>query len=125
MSNAPQIGDVLLARLPTHLPPGHEQQGLRPILVIADSHKVGTPRYELIYGAPLTSQHAAWIKADPSLYPLLLKGVGGLVQDSAVLLEHARGIDAARIVRQLGTLTDDEYNPIRGIIAKMFDFGLE
>ena len=93
------------------------------MLVVADPRHVGEPRYEVVYAAPLTSQHYAWRRVDSSLYPLLKKGVGGLTQDSAVLCEHARGIDATRIVRQLGTLTEDEYEPIRTVLERMF--GLE
>lgn len=124
VNDAPWIGDVLLARLPTHAPPGHEQQGLRPVLVVADPSRVGTPRYAVVFAAPLTSQHFAWRRIDSSLYPLLKRGVGGLTQDSAVLLEHARGIDAARVVRRLGTLSADEYAPIRKGLEQMFDFGV-
>ncbi len=122
MSDAPQIGDVLVARLPVYVPPGHEQQGLRPVLVVGDPSRIGTPRYAVVFAAPLTSQHFAWRRVDSSLYPLLKKGVGGLTQDSAVLLEHARGIDATRIVRRLGTLSDDEYNPIKTGLERMFGF---
>lgn len=123
MSDTPKIGDVLLARLPTHAPPGREQQGLRPVVVVADPHGAGEPRYEVVFGVPLTSQHFAWRRVDSSLYPLLKKGAGGLTQDSAALCEHARGFDAARVVRQLGALTENEYAPIRMVLERMF--GLE
>ncbi len=122
MADAPQIGDVLLMKLPTHAPPGHEQQGLRPVIVVAEPGRAGRPRYELVYGAPLTTSIDAWTSTDASLYPVLKAGAGGLPRDSVVLIEHARGIDAARVVRRLGKLTDDEYAPIRQVIEKMFGF---
>ena len=121
-TNTPTIGEVLLLRLPVYTPPGREQQGLRPALVIAEPRRGGKTRFEIVFSAPLTSQHEAWTKVDPNLYPLLKKGVGGLVHDSAVLLEHARGVDAARVVRRLGKLTPDEYAPVRRLLGQMFDF---
>lgn len=123
MNSAPAIGEVLLLRLPVHTPPGREQQGLRPVLVIAEPGRAGNARFEMIFSAPLTSQQGAWTKVDPNLYPTLKKGVGGLVHDSAVLLEHARGVDAARVVRRLGKLTPGEYAPVRRLLGQMF--GLE
>lgn len=108
-------------RLPTHVPPGHEQQGLRPVVVVAEPKRAGRPRFEIVYGAPMTTQHLAWTEVDAALYPLLKKGVGGLVYDSAVLVEHARGIDAVRVVRRLGKLTPAQYAPIRQLLEVMFD----
>lgn len=109
-------------RLPVHTPPAREQQGLRPVLVVAEPRRAGKTRFEIVFSAPLTSQHEAWVRVDPSLYPLLKKGVGGLVHDSAVLLEHARGVDAARVVRRLGKLTPEQYAPVRQLLEHMFGF---
>ena len=122
MPSAPEAGEVLLLRLPIHTPPGREQQGLRPVLVVAEPRRAGKTRFEMVFSAPLTSQYKAWIKVDPGLYPLLKRGVGGLTHDSAVLLEHARGVDAARVVRRLGKLTPEQYAPVRQLLEKMFDF---
>lgn len=122
MSDAPKIGDVLLMRLPTHTPRGHEQQGPRPVVVIAEPDRAGQTRYPMVFGAPLTSQLAEWQGTDRALYPVLQRGVGGLPRDSVVLLEHARGIDAARVTRRLGTLSSDEYKPIRDVLEVMFGF---
>ncbi len=82
---------------------------------------MGKTRFEMVFGAPLTSQHEAWTKVNPD-YPLLRKGVGGLVHDSAVLLEHARGVDAARVVRRLGKLTPGEYAPVKTLLEQMLGF---
>jgi mRNA interferase MazF len=120
VSDTPKRGDILLVRLPVHAPPGHEQQGLRPVLLLAEPERAGTPRFEVVFGAPLTSHIDAWTKIDPNLYLVLPKGTGGLTRDSAVLIEHARGIDATRVVRRLGKLTYDEYVPIRRVVRKMF-----
>jgi mRNA interferase MazF len=113
---------MLLARLPQLAPPGHEQSGMRPVLVVALPHRVGRPRYPIIVAAPLTTQLGEWAKVAPNLYPVLEAGVGGLVSRSAVMLEHLRGIDAGRIVRPLGTLSGDQYAPIKASLEKMFGF---
>lgn len=116
-------GDVLLARLPQLVPPGTEQSGIRPVVVVALPDAIGVPRYPMIVAAPMTTQLRAWVSASPALYPVLEAGVGGLIRPSAVMLDHLRGIDAERIVRPLGRLSDDDYRPIRAGLERMF--GLE
>lgn len=111
-----------MVRLPVHAPPGREQQGLRPVVVVAEPYRVGQLRFEMVYAAPLTTQYEAWVAADQNLYHLLFKGMGGLVRDSVVLLEHARGFDATRVTRYIGALSTEEYAPIRMRLERMFAF---
>ena len=116
-------GDVLLARLPQLAPPGTEQSGIRPVVVVALPDRVGVPRYPMIVAAPMTTRLGAWTRSSPALYPVLEVGMGGLTQLSAVMLDHLRGVDAVRVVRPLGRLSDEEYAPIRSGLERMF--GLE
>lgn len=116
-------GDVLLARLPQLVPPGTEQSGIRPVVVVALPDSLGVPRYPMIVIAPMTTQLREWVKVSPELYPVLEAGVGGLTRQSAVMLDHLRGIDAERVVRPLGRLSDDAYRPIRSGLEQMFGFG--
>ncbi len=40
-----KIGDVLLVALPRHFPLGHEQEGMRPSIVVGLPRRLGKPRY--------------------------------------------------------------------------------
>ncbi len=115
-------GDVLLVRLPQLVPPGTEQSGVRPVVVVALPDALGIPRYPMIVAAPMTTQLREWVSASPTLYPVLEAGAGGLTRRSAVMLDHLRGIGAERIIRPLGRLSDETYRPIRAGLEKMFNF---
>ncbi len=119
MANAPQIGEVLLARLPRHLPSGHEQEGTRPVIVVGEPERVGSSRFPQVVVVPVTSQVGAWSQGS-GLYLALEAGAGGLTRNSVVMLDHVRGIDAKRIMRRLGRLNQDEYAPIAQSVGTMF-----
>ena len=55
MSRPLNIGDVITARFPVHRPVGHEQEGLRPALVIGLPNRVGSPRFAMLLLAPMTT----------------------------------------------------------------------
>ena len=105
--------------LPSHAPPGHEQEGPRPVVVVGVPERVGKPRFPVIVAAPLTSATGDWVSAGGGLYPLLRAGTGGLSRDSVVMLEHLRGVDATRVLRRLGSLSAEAYAPIRGGLEAM------
>lgn len=94
-------GDVILVALPVHIPRRHEQQGHRPVIVIGLPW--GEVRYPMLIVVPLTTQTGLWSRQNPSLYPCLEAGVGGLPQLSIVLLDQLRSIDARRVLAYLGT----------------------
>ncbi len=114
-------GDVLLPAAAR--PPGTEQSGIRPVVVVALPDRVGVPCYPMIVTAPMTTRLGAWTRSAPALYPVLEVGMGGLTQPSAVMLDHVRGVDAVRVVRPLGRLSGEEYAPIRSGLERVF--GLE
>lgn len=103
-------GDIILVALPAHQPKGREQEGKRPALVVGIPP--GEVRYLVVLIAPLTTQAGEWTQRNPAIYPKLVAGTGGLSQDSVVLLDQIRAIDARRITAYLGTLTSEEYAPI-------------
>ncbi|MHB2015937.1 MAG: type II toxin-antitoxin system PemK/MazF family toxin [Candidatus Xenobia bacterium] len=109
------LGDVVVVRLPTHRPGGHEQE--RPVVVVAVP---GAARFPLLVVVPLTTQIAAWATAHPELYPVLSARAGQLPCRSAVLLDQVRGIDARRVAGYLGSLSVGEYEPIRLGLARLF-----
>jgi len=101
-SRDPRPGDIFLAVFPEHDPRGHEQEGVRPALVLAVPAK---PRFPVLVAAPMTTDRAQpWAQAAPHLYLRMPKGSGGLPVDSIMLLDQARSLDAERVRRHLGTL---------------------
>jgi mRNA interferase MazF len=99
---APRPGDLLLAAFPEHDPHGHEQEGVRPALVLAVPRGA---RFQVILASPLTTDRSQpWAAAAPALYPRLPEGTGGLPADSILLLDQTRSLDATRVRRFLGSL---------------------
>lgn len=120
MPRPPKLGDILIVALPRLIPPGYEQKGQRPVIVVGLPEKVGTPRYSMIIAVPLTTQIGTWAKRSPSLYPHLPAGTGGLPHPSIVMLDHIRGVDAHRVVRYLGSLSPKELALIQEGLKEMF-----
>lgn len=107
----PRPGDIYLATFPEHDPRGHEQEGLRPAVVLAVPSKA---RFPVLLVAPLTTDRGQpWAPAAPDLYPRLPKGTAGLPGDSIVLLDQARSIDASRVRRWMGMLNESSCGVIR------------
>lgn len=113
--------DLVIVELPRHRPSGHEQEGYRPAVVVGVPERLGTPRYPVLVVLPMTTQSGPWAARSPDLYIPFAAGSAGLPQDSVALLEHLRGIDLRRVIRYLGTLTEEEYAPIRAGLRKLFD----
>lgn len=105
-----ECGDVVIVALPTHTPRGREQQGTRPAVVVGVPW--GEVRYPMLIIAPLTTQTGSWALNNPSLYPSLEVGTGGLTKFSIVLLDQVRALDVSRVLAYLGTLTPQQYAPI-------------
>jgi len=85
MSNAKthNTGQILNVYLPSRIPQGHEQEGMRPCVLLANPSEVQLLRFPVLIIAPMTTQ-----SLDPlPLYPRLEKGTGGLPMDSTVLLD--------------------------------------
>jgi len=112
------IGDVVLINLPSHQPRGREQEGKRPAVVVGIPQ--GAVRYPVILIAPLTTQTGDWVQANPALYPKLEAGMGGLSQESVLLLDQVRAIDVQRAIAYFGSLTPEEYQPILDGLQQIF-----
>lgn len=108
--NSLECGDVVIVALPNHTPKGREQQGTRPAVVVGVPS--GELRYPMLIIAPLTTQTGSWALKNPSLYPRLEAGTGGLPKSSIILLDQIRGLDVSRVLAYLGTLTPQQYVPI-------------
>lgn len=118
MSDSLEHGDVVVVTLPSHQPKGHEQEGKRPAIVLGIPD--GEVRYPVILIAPLTTQVGDWVHKNPGLYPQLAAGSDGLSQKSVVLLDQIRAVDVQRVTAYLGTLTDEQYQPLVEGLKRIF-----
>jgi mRNA interferase MazF len=125
MSDTPLApGDVILARFAVRNPTGHEQEGLRPAVVVGIPADLGQPRYWLVLVVPLTSQQGQpWASAAPLLYPALPVGAGGLATASIALLDQLCSLDGQRVTDWYGSLGAGEYAPILAGLTQMLEAG--
>lgn len=96
-----RFGDVVLVQLPRPAgPPGREQFGARPAIVVhADNARANLSTLVVV---PLTTQLKALVfqgsfRIGPSAQ-------NGLAQDSVVLTHQVRAIDTNRIIKALGQI---------------------
>lgn len=94
-------GAVVVVELDPTL--GHEQQGVRPCVVVSDPDVIGDQRFPLVCVVPVTGTPGEGI-----LYPALAPGGSGLVKKSFALIDHLRSIDKRRIRRVYGEVGRDE-----------------
>ena len=118
-ADALAAGDVLQVALGRVLPVGHEQAGLRPAVA------VGLPppplRYPVLLVVPLTTQHGAWAKANPQVYPQLPAGTGGLRAASVALCDQIQMCDARRVRGYLGRLDPASYAAVQIGVRRVLD----
>ena len=113
-------GAMVIAYFPQHQPPDHEQEGLRPAIVMGLPGRVGQPRYPVVFLFPLTTdRRQVWAVQNPAIYPLLVAGSGGIPRNSFVLLDQIRALGLSRIVRMVGTLPPDVYSAIHVALLHM------
>lgn len=109
-----QIGQILWADLPQRRPPGHEQMGRRPVLVVGVPESIQAIPYRVLMVVPLTRT----LLTGP-LFPLLKAGTGGLPVDSTALIYQAGALDAARVAGRIGRLAAADYHPIAVGLRKL------
>jgi mRNA interferase MazF len=96
---------------------GHEQQGVRPCLVVSDPEISLDQRFPLICVVPITGT-----PGDGLLYPALAPGKSGLTKRSFALIDHLRSIDKRRVRRVFGELSTDEVAAIDEGLAVFLGF---
>lgn len=102
-------GTVVVVNL--HPTVGHEQDGLRPCVVVSDEIVATDQRFPLICVIPVTGTPGSG-----ALYPSLTPGPSGLRKQSYALIDHVRSIDKQRVVQIHGVLTEGELAAIdRGL----------
>ena len=84
-------------------PVGHEQQGVRPCVVVSDPDVISDQRFPLVCVVPVTGTPGVGL-----LYPPLAPGQSGLARKSFALIDHLRSLDKRRIRRVFGELSREE-----------------
>jgi mRNA interferase MazF len=69
---------------------------------------------------PMTTATGRWIDRNPNLYYRLNAGTAGLSRDSTVLVDQIRSIDITRISGYIGSLTNEQYQPIEMALKLLF-----
>lgn len=91
-------GTVVLLSLDPTL--GHEQQGVRPGIVVSAREVIAEQRYPLLCVVPVTGTPGTG-----ALYPRLAPGSSGLVKSSFALIDQLRSVDKRRVTRFLGRIS--------------------
>lgn len=111
------IGEILWVDFPQRIPPGHEQLGQRPAIVVGIPQLVQPVPYRVLLVVPLTRT-----RFQGPLFLLIQAGIGGLPADSTALIYQVGAIDARRVVGRLGNLSSAEMDPIWTGLRLMFGF---
>ncbi len=86
---------------------GREQAGYRPVVII--SGNVLNKYLDIVIACPLTTKIKNY-KGNIVLQP---DGQNGLSEPSEVLVFHIRSLSKSRLVKKLGTITQNQLNEIR------------
>ena len=105
-------GDLWLVEIPQF--GGHEQEGLRPAIVIADTK---TPVVIII---PCTSNIQAL--RFPFTFQVLPSKRNGLKSLTIALVFHLRAIDKRRLVRKIGTLEPASAHALNKMLKALLGF---
>lgn len=110
-------GDVLLIALPSHIPKGHEQEGVRPAVAVGVPR--GYVRYPVVIVVPLATRSGGWARRNPALYLSLPAGAGGLPRPSVALVDQVRAVDVRRVTGYLGTLKEEDFNLVKHSLLRL------
>ena len=118
------LGDVLTVVIPERVPPGHEQEGVRPAVVVGLPDRLGPGRFPVVIVVPFTSYRGQnWVDAAPERYPRFEAGVAGLRSPSAALLDQLLAVDLQRVRTRRGRLTPEQYEAVRIGLERMSAVG--
>ncbi len=82
---------------------GHEQQGLRPCIIVSDPEVTEDQRFPVLCVIPITATPGRG-----ALYPMLHAGSGGLRKRSFALLDQIRTVDKRRVRKIFGRIKGEE-----------------
>ena len=115
MNNAYQKGDLVWVDLgkPPDEVKGHEQGKKRPCVVLSN---YGLLKLALI--APCTSKPKSYLSPTSVL---VSAGIGGLSQDSMILLHQMRTVSHDRITEKIGVLPDSIMDVVDILLLDILD----
>lgn len=109
------VAEILWVDFPQRIPPGHEQLGRRPVVVVGVPENVQPIPYRVLLTVPLTRT-----RLQGPLFPRIPAGTGGLPADSTALIYQVGAIDVRRVVGRLGRLSDAEMIPFWNGLKRVF-----
>jgi mRNA interferase MazF len=98
-------GAIVLAVLDSTF--GHEQQGIRPCVVVTDPEVLQDQRFPMLCVVPITRT-----PGEGALYPALSPGQSGLRVQSYALVDQVRSVDKRRVTRVFGQIKQEEMSMI-------------
>ena len=113
------FGQVIQVAFPKRSPRGHEQEGLRPALVVSDPTNQQKLESPMLIVAPITTQD----KKEGVLRVKLEVGDGGLSMVSTIMIEQLTTVDISRVRGAYGRLTGAKLEQARTALkAALSDF---
>ena len=110
---AVRTGEIWLAELDPTV--GHEQGGRRPVVVVSSNGLHALP-IDMVVVVPLTGHDRGLVTQ-----PRIVNASSGLTRASFARPEDLRSIDATRLRRRLGEVSDTELAEIRKIVRYFLD----
>ena len=98
-------GTIVLVKLDPTV--GHEQQGVRPCVVVTDPEVTEDQRFPMVCVVPITKT-----RGEGALYPSLAAGKSGLRASSYALVDQVRSVDKRRITTVFGRIRAAELTEI-------------
>jgi mRNA interferase MazF len=115
------FGSILEIRLPEHRPRGHEQEGLRPCMLVVDPSKLQKVPFPQLWIIPITST----VLPEGANRIRLEDGDGGLALGGTLLVDQMRAIDLSRLRKRHGQLSGAKLEEIKNAVQALFDLSLE
>jgi mRNA interferase MazF len=115
------FGSILEIRLPEHRPRAHEQEGLRPCMLVLDPSKLQKVPFPQLWVAPITST----MLPEGENRIRLEDGDGGLALGGTLLLDQMRAVDLSRLRSRHGQLSGAKLERVKNAVKALFDKALE
>lgn len=115
MSNTYQKGDVVFVELgnPPNEVVGHEQGHRRPCLVLSNFNYL-----KLATIAPCTSKNKPYLAITSVA---VSAGMGGLTEDSMIMLHQIRSVSHNRIKKKIGVMPSEIMDKVDTVMVDIFD----
>jgi mRNA interferase MazF len=108
-----RTGEIWLAELDPTI--GHQQGGRRPVVVVSSNGLHALP-INMVVVVPLTSHDRGLVTQ-----PRISGSESGLRQTSFARPEDMRAIDATRLQRRLGRISNEDLAEIRKVVRYVLD----